>query len=115
MDLRTTPHGCERLERPRRSSKRVVFELSPAPPKTIRRNGFGPLDDEAEPSDDGEESACSPPASEVEPPPPRRPILLDSYRHDDGDFELDIRDAPPRPPRPPSPSLVGRPAAETLD
>ena len=102
-------------ERPRRSSKRVVFELSPAPPKTIRRNGFGPLDDEAEPSDDGEESACSPPASEVEPPPPRRPILLDSYRHDDGDFELDIRDAPPRPPRPPSPSLVGRPAAETLD
>jgi hypothetical protein len=93
----------------------VVFELSPAPPKTIRRNGFGPLEDEAAPSDDGEESACSPPASEVEPPPPRRPILLDSYRHDDGDFELDIRDAPPRPPRPPSPSLVGRPAAETLD
>ena len=25
----------------------MVFELSPAPPKTIRRNGFGPLEDEA--------------------------------------------------------------------
>ena len=58
----------------------MVFAITGAT-EDHRRNGFGPLDDEAEPSDDGEErmlAACS----EVE-LPPRRPILLDSYRHDD--------------------------------
>ena len=76
------------------------LRLSPAPPKTIHRNG-GPL--VTRPSRVTTAKRAHARRLQVR-SSRRRATHTARQLGDDGDFELDIRDAPPRPPRPPSPS-----------